>query len=96
MAGSLAPRGSFGLPSATQRAAGRQARRAASRSSRAFLLLFYVALAGAFAAGLMFIALGMGLAFVVAAAFVVGLLVVGVAAGAVAEARAARRRRTRS
>ncbi len=54
--------------------------------------MFWIALAGGFAAGVAFIALGMSFAFVVTAAFVAAVLITGVAAGAVAEIRAARRR----
>lgn len=91
IAGSLAPRGSFGMPSAAQREASSQAWRSASRTTRAGALAFWIALAGGFAAGLIFIVLGMGLAAVVTVVFVVVLLAVGVAAGAVAEVRRARR-----
>ena len=91
MAGSLAPKGSFGMPSPAQRHAGRAAWRAASVRTKVGVLGFWIVVGAGFAAGLIFLALGHSVAFVVTLAVMLALVALGAVISGLAAVRHRRR-----
>jgi hypothetical protein len=87
MAGSLAPKSSYGMPSQARRQASRQAWREASAATKAVALAYWFSCACGVVAMLIFIAVRNGLAVVVSVSFLVIVLTVGVAVQALTAGR---------
>jgi hypothetical protein len=90
--GSLAPRGTYGLPSQEQVEHSRAAREGRSRRARLAWSVYWIALAALFAAGVAGVAAGTSWLFVAAVAAELAVLVAGIAIGARSELRESRRR----
>lgn len=93
LGGSLAPRGSYGLPSQEQVERSKAERKQWSRRQRLAWRLYWMALAALFAAGITGLAAGIAWLVVAAVAAWFVILIGGTAIGVWSELRGSRRRR---